>query len=213
MKTILAFGDSNTWGAKPVAKLGVIERHAYEDRWTSVMQAALGDGYRVIPEGLNARTTVFDDPIDGAHKNGRPYLFPCLESHAPLDLVIVALGVNDLKTRFAKTAWDIACGAGTLLDLIANPPKPLIGGMLERLLVSPPPLGSLGVLAGHFAGMEEKSRELAAQYSAIAEMRGCHFLDAGAHIQASDVDGVHFMADQHAILGAAMADKVREILG
>lgn len=213
MKTILAFGDSNTWGAKPVEKLGVIERHAHDDRWTSVMQAALGDAYRVIPEGLNARTTVFDDPIDGAHKNGRPYLFPCLESHAPLDLVIVALGVNDLKTRFAKTAWDIASGAGALLDIIANPPKPLVGGMPARLLVSPPPLGPLGVLAGQFAGMEAKSRELAANYATVAGMRDCHFLDAGAHVRASDIDGVHFMADQHAILGAAMAAKVREILG
>ncbi|MEK9725262.1 MAG: GDSL-type esterase/lipase family protein, partial [Rhodospirillaceae bacterium] len=161
MKTILVFGDSNTWGAQPVRRLGVIERHPFEARWTSVAQRDLGDGYRLIPEGLNARTTVFDDPIDGIHKSGRRYLTACLETHMPLDLVIVALGTNDTKTRFAKTAFDVATGAAALLDMIANPPKPLVGGAPARLLVSPPRIAERGVLAEMFAGAEAITADLA----------------------------------------------------
>ena len=61
----------------------------------------------------------------------------------PLDLVIIMLGTNDLKSRFAKSPWDIASGAGSLLDILANPPKPFVGGQPARLLISPPPLARL----------------------------------------------------------------------
>ncbi len=213
MKTILCYGDSNTWGAKPVEVLGDSHRYPYEVRWTTVLQNELGPAFQVIPEGLNARTTVFDDDINGHHKNGQPYFFPCLETHMPLDLVIIMLGTNDLKPRFAKTAWDIASGAGVLLDILANPPKPLVGGMPERLLIAPPPLGKLTALADTFEGSTEKSHALARNFKKIAEPRGCHFLDAGAHIRTSDADGVHFDEDQLAPLGMAVAAKVREIFG
>jgi len=213
VKTVLCFGDSNTWGAKPVTILGAPERYEFEDRWTTALQRELGDSFRVIPEGLVNRTTVFDDPIEGEHKSAKRYFWPCLESHSPLDLVIIMLGTNDLKPRFGVTAWDIACGAGALLDIVANPPKPLFGGQPKRLLISPPPLGKLNLLAGHFAGGPEKSLGLAENFARAAEMRGVPFLDAGEHIKSSDGDGVHFDPDQHAVLGTAVAGKVREILG
>ena len=114
MKTILCYGDSNTWGAKPILKLGSPDRYQYEVRWTTVLQNQLGNDYHIIAEGLNGRTSTFDDPIEGAHKNGKRYLFPCLETHAPLDLVIIMLGTNDLKSRLGLTAWDIACGTHLL---------------------------------------------------------------------------------------------------
>ncbi len=142
MKNILCFGDSNTWGAIPIKEQGKIFRYPYEARWTTVLQNTLGSEYRVVAEGLNARTTAFDDEIEGRHKNGERHLFTCLESHMPLDLVIIMLGTNDVKSRFAKSSWDIACGAGRLLDIINHPPKPLVGGTPKRLLISPPPFGA-----------------------------------------------------------------------
>ena len=66
MKTILCYGDSLTWGYSAVGP----SRHAYEDRWPSVLQAELGGGVRVIAEGLNGRTTAFDDHLAGADRNG-----------------------------------------------------------------------------------------------------------------------------------------------
>ena len=96
MKTVLCYGDSNTWGYIG----GTGERFAPEVRWPGVLQAALGGAYRVIEEGLNGRTTVFDDSIEEG-RNGETYLRPCLQTHAPIDLVILMLGTNDLKRRFS----------------------------------------------------------------------------------------------------------------
>lgn len=98
MKTILCYGDSNTWGMVPMVSLTSSARHIQADRWPSSVQARLGASFQIIAEGLNGRTTVFDDPIDGAHENGRSYLLPFLESHAPSDAVIIILGTNDLKS-------------------------------------------------------------------------------------------------------------------
>ncbi len=211
MTNILCYGDSNTWGAKPLKKVGEIFRYPRHLRWTSQLQTTLGDDYQVIAEGLNARTTVFDDDIDGHHKNGQRHLLTSLESHMPLDLVIILLGTNDLKSRFAKSSWDIASGAGRLLDLVACPAKPLIGGTPKLLLIAPPPLGKLGFLDETFAGGIEKSIDFARSFEKIAELRGCAFLDAGAHIKTSDVDGVHFDEDQLRPLSQAVAKTVQAI--
>ena len=108
MKTILCYGDSNTWGYDPVSQ----DRYPPTQRWVSVLARELGPEYQVIAEGLNGRTTVWPDPVEGEHKNGKAYLLPCLESHHPLDLVVLMLGTNDLKHRFGLSAWDIARAAG-----------------------------------------------------------------------------------------------------
>ena len=57
MKNILCFGDSNTWGYEPL----VARRYPADVRWTGVLQNSLGDGFRVIEEGLNGRTNVTNE--------------------------------------------------------------------------------------------------------------------------------------------------------
>ena len=101
MKTILCFGDSNTWGFDPdaTASSPYPIRHAHDVRWTGVLARELGQEFHVIEEGQNGRTTVHEDPIV-QHRNGRTYLPPCLESHKPIDLVVLMLGTNDLKAMF-----------------------------------------------------------------------------------------------------------------
>jgi lysophospholipase L1-like esterase len=106
VRTILRYGDSNTRGFDPEPG----ERFPEDVRWPGVLRTRLGDDYRVIEEGLSGRTTVWDDPIEGVHKNGRTYLRPCLESHSPVDLIALMLGTNDLKKRFGSSASDIAQG-------------------------------------------------------------------------------------------------------
>jgi len=208
MPVIVAFGDSNTWGYDPAAG----GRFAPDARWTGVMQADLGAAFTVIEEGLNGRTTVFDDPIE-PHRNGLTYLPPCLLSHAPLDLVIIALGCNDLKRRFWLGAGDIALGAERLVLTARSLGVGPGGAPPAVILVAPPPVVELTALADMFEGAREKSRELGARYRAVAELHGVGFLDAGAHIHCSPLDGIHFEADQHARLGRTMAQAVRERLG
>ena len=110
MPVIVAFGDSNTWGYDPATG----GRFPRAQRWPSVLQRELGPDFEVIAEGLNGRTTVHDDPIE-PYRCGADALPPCLMSHAPVDLLILALGCNDLKKRFSVSAFDIAEGAGRLI--------------------------------------------------------------------------------------------------
>jgi len=212
MKTILCFGDSITWGMVPMTSVADSDRHPPADRWPSVLQDRLGADFRVVPEGQNGRTTVFDDPIDGAHKNGRTYLLPCLESHAPLDAVIIMLGTNDLKSRFNLAPHDVAAGAGQLVRMVAPDVRGQNGLRPQVLLVSPPRIGPLRLFADVFAGAEEKSAQFACHYRAVADSLGCGFLDAALHVRASAVDGIHLDPEAQRALGDAIAAAIRPML-
>ena len=213
MKTILCYGDSNTWGCPPVEPGQTAERYGPDVRWGSVLRTALGPGYWVVEEGLGGRTTVWDDPIEGEHKNGKRYLLPCLESHAPIDLVALMLGTNDLKQHFRLSAAEIAAGAATLVDIILRSPCGPQNRAPNVLLLCPPPTAQLSGFAELFAGAGEKSLALAGHYEREAALRGYAFLDAGQIIRSSERDGIHFEADAHQALGYAVARVVRELLG
>ncbi len=207
MKRILCYGDSNTWGYDPATR----DRFPAATRWTGVLQRELGDEYRVIEEGLNGRTTVWDDPIEG-YKNGHHYLIPCLESHRPLDLVVILLGTNDLKKRFSLSAYDIASGAGVLVDVVNKSAAGPRGRPPAVLLLAPPPVTTLTDFAEMFEGAEPKSPRFSAHYRRVAEQYGCHVLDAGDVAASSPLDGIHLEAAEHAKLGQAVAIAVRSIL-
>lgn len=205
MKTILCYGDSNTWGAVPVDTWGVHRRFAPPERWTGVFGNRLGPGWCVIGEGLPARTTVLDDPVDGAHLSGLTYLKPCLLSHAPLDGVVLMLGTNDLKGRFGLEAEDVAFGIERLLKEIRNSDC-VNGGLASAMIVSPPPIETVGVFATMFRDAPRKSREVAPRLEALARTYGTRFLNAADVISSSAIDGIHFDPDQHVMLGNAVAD-------
>ncbi len=208
MKTILCYGDSNTWGYNAATK----SRFSRDERWPGVFRQELGDGYLVIEEGLNGRTTVWDDPIEG-YKNGKEYLIPCLETHKPLDLVVIMLGTNDLKKRFSLSAYDIAEGAGVLAHLVQRSYAGPNEGAPQVLLIAPPPVARLSDYAEMFEGCEAKSRKLGEQYRRVADEYGCHFLNAGSIIVSTELDGIHLDLSEHHKLGRAVAGQVREILG
>ena len=136
-RTVLCYGDSNTYGHATVDRPD--GRYAPDERWVGVLAKALGPEWIVIPEGLGGRTTVSDDPIEGVEKNGKTYLYPCLLSHRPLDVVVIMLGTNDLKARFNKTPWEIAAGVGVLVDIVKTAAAGRNEGVPEILVVSPPP--------------------------------------------------------------------------
>jgi lysophospholipase L1-like esterase len=207
MKTILCYGDSNTWGWDPVAQA----RLSREDRWPGVLSQALGAAYQVIEEGLPGRTTVWDDPLEG-YKNGKTYLIPCLESHRPIDLVTIMLGTNDLKTRFSLSAYDVANGAGVLVDVVQRSEAGPGGEPPQVLLLAPPPLGKLTEFAEMFEGAHVKSQRFSRHYARVAREYGCAFLDTAEVIVSSDVDGVHLDVSEHRKLGRAVAVIVKRLL-
>ena len=207
MKTILCYGDSNTWGWNPSTQT----RYARDERWPGVLQQELGDEYFVIEEGLPGRTTVWDDPIEG-YKNGKEYLIPCLETHKPIDLVAIMLGTNDLKVRFSLSAFDVAAGAGVLVDIVQRSEAGPDGNAPKVLLMAPPPLGRLTDFAEMFDGARVKSRKLAERFQQAARERGCALFDTSNVIVSSDVDGAHLEAEEHWKLGRAVAAVMRNML-
>lgn len=202
---ILCFGDSNTWGYAPVSA----DRYPADVRWTGVMAGLLGDRFRVIEEGQNGRTTVWDDPLEGGHKNGLTYLTACLESHHPIDLVILMLGTNDLKARFSLTALDIALGAERLVQTIQKSVWGPRGKAPAILLAAPPPVDPKDDAAEMFAGSKEKSVDLARRYAEVATRCGCSLLDVGKIVAVDPRDGIHYSEDAHRKLGVAMANRVQ----
>ena len=206
-KTILCYGDSNTWGWNPATQ----SRYVRHERWPGVLRQELGEGYLVIEEGLNGRTTVWDDPIEG-YKNGKEYLIPCLETHKPIDLVIIMLGTNDLKARFSVPACDVAAGAGVLVDIVAKSETGPGDDAPQVLLIAPPPIAKLSEFAEMFLGGTDKSKMLSHHFRLVAEEHGCALLDASEVIASSDVDGIHFDLSEHRKLGRAVAARVRQMV-
>lgn len=210
MHSVLCFGDSNTHGQMPGGS--PLDRYGYERRWPGVLQRELGSIWHVIEEGLSGRTTVHDDPIEGSAKNGRTYLRPCIMSHAPLDLIIIMLGTNDLKARFSQPASEVAMGIGCLVhDIRELAPGP--GGHApEIMVVAPPPmLDDIKEWEQIFKNAQPKSRELALQFEIIADSLEVHFFDAGSVVQCDPSDGFHINGEAHEKLGVALAREVEAI--
>ncbi|MFI4910763.1 MAG: SGNH/GDSL hydrolase family protein [Sedimentisphaeraceae bacterium JB056] len=208
-KTVMCFGDSNTWGYPPDGS----ERYERSVRWPGVLQSELGEDFYVIEEGLCGRNTVWDDPIEG-HKNGLKQLVPLLHTHAPLDLIVIMLGTNDLKNRFSVSALDIAWSVGRLVDTVKKSQIAYTGDVPQVLVVCPPPLADMSKspFKDILIGAEEKSKQLSETFKAYCCENDIEMLDAGKVVVTSDVDGVHLDPEEHKKLGTAVAKKVREIL-
>ena len=210
MKTILAFGDSLTWGYN--ASTGM--RMAFEDRWPNVLAHGLHNKARVIEEGMNGRTTVFDDPTTEENRNGAVGLPISLKTHQPLDLLIIMLGTNDIKYANRCRAFDASMGMERLVNLTRKHNWSGTYTCPEILLMSPPALVPtqnewFNDLWGHAI---EESKLFAHHYSRIAKELGVHFFDAGSVAKASDVDGGHLDVAGTRAIGAALVPLVHMIL-
>ena len=208
-RTILCFGDSNTHGTRPMPSLDGAGRFDHAARWPSVMGKALGPEYEVINEGHPGRTTVLDDPMTGEYRSGIRVLPALLESHKPLDLVILKVGTNDLKSCFHVSAADIAFFRDRRVRMIRSAGAGPNGAAPQILVVAPPPILEVGCLAEMFAGGAVKSHGLAAAIQSMANRLQTGFFDAGRVIAVSPVDGIHYEAEAQVQLGLAMAKAVR----
>jgi lysophospholipase L1-like esterase len=210
MKTVLCYGDSQTWGYDAAMQ----GRHALADRWPSVLQAILGDGVHVDAEGLNGRTTAFDDWLAGADRNGARLLPTLLTTHAPLDLVIVMLGANDMKPWVHGNPVAAMQGMRRLAEIVRGHDYPFGWPAPQLLLVAPPSVSRTdnAEFKAMFAGGDEASRHLSALYAGLADELGCGFFDAGSVAATTPIDGVHLDAENTRAIGAALAPLVRVML-
>lgn len=203
MAVVMCFGDSNTHGTPPITELGRYERFGRGQRWPSLLT-----GHEVIEEGLPGRTAMYDDPVMGAHMNGQAGLKIALESHGPIDVLVLMLGTNDVKARFTSTPEQVVGGIASLLDIAQHRLMQERHGGFQTLLICPPPVVEVGPIRHEFWGGAARSAALPPLYQALAKARGIGFLDAAAVIAVSPIDGVHFGIEEHAKLATAVQEKL-----
>lgn len=192
MRTVLCFGDSNTWGYIPG---GNGRRFPRDTRWPVRLQRALGEEWEVIAEGLNGRTAALDSPV-AEGRNGLPYLVPCLHSHAPIDLLILFLGTNDVGERFRLPERDVARSVGRLVKLARSAEAGPDGGAPEILVFCPPPFD------GHHLGPH---------FAETCDELGCGLLDldgVASYVEMGD-DVEHLDEAAHAAVASAVEARIR----
>lgn len=204
-KTILAFGDSNTFGSKPM-KLRhnpKIDRFESGIRWPGVV--AKSTGWDVIEAGLPGRTaTALPDATMGDHMNGPMGLKIALNSCGPIDALALMLGTNDQKTQFGLDAKGITSAISALISIAKSADVQAKHSGFEILLICPPAVKEVGVLKEDFFGAEAKSAALPDLLAALADNWDIDYLNANSIISVSDIDGVHFEADSQKALGQAI---------
>ena len=192
-RTVLCFGDSNTWGYIP----GSGERFPRAVRWPARLQRALGEGWEVISEGLGGRTATMDSPV-AEGRNGLPYLVPCLHSHAPVDVLVIFLGTNDVGDRFSLSERDVAGSVGRLVKVARAAEAGPAGGVPGLLVVCPPPFD------GH---------RLGPAFAEVCAELGCELLDldgVASYLTVGD-DVEHLDEVGHAAVATAVEKRVRRM--
>lgn len=206
MQTVLVLGDSLTHGARPDRE----ERHAWPDRWPNVMRSGLGPQVEVIVEALNGRTTVHTSPVAPFQRSAGEVLAMLLHSHAPLDLVVIMLGSNDIlvSEMSAKAArW----GIKRLVETIRHHPFYGAAPPPGILLVAPP--HCVEDTAGDLRpGLLKEITRLGPEYETIATTLDLAFFDASTVCSGARPDGVHLDADGSRALGAALTPVVADLL-
>lgn len=211
MIRILCYGDSNTWGYISGSDH---QRYGENERWTKILAQKLGNNVEIIEEGLNSRTLISNDERPGKEgKNGFKYLIPCLDTHDPIDLVILMLGTNELKSVYNKTSKDI----GDMLEKYFV--KTILGRKSQfknsypKLLIVTPPIVNEEVdycrIGNKYVGATQKSKDLNTIYNNIAEKYNCYFLNNEG--LTTGIDGVHLTKESHQLLANKLYSKIKEI--
>ena len=210
MHTILCYGDSNTFGTNPSGG-----RWEADVRWTGLLSTMLGPSYRIIEEGLGGRTTVFDAPLE-PKRNGLEYLPVSLQSHRPLDLVILSLGTNDCKFLFSANERVIAKGLEKLITTVKNHPYGNGYPVPQVLVISPIHIGDdieTSIFASYDARSAVLSKRLSAPIKAMAEEQHVLFFDAAEVAASSPIDQLHMDKDGHASLAQALYPLILSVFG
>ena len=208
---ILCYGDSNTWGYISCSNH---LRYGNDKRWTKVLANLLGDNFEIIEEGLNSRTLISNDLRPGKEgKNGYEYLIPCLDTHDPIDLVILMLGTNELKNTYNKSALEI----GQILEeyfikTILNRKSQFKESYPKLLIVTPPVINEYTEYCkkdDKYLGATEKSKQLNSIYENLSKKYNCYFLsNDGLDV---GMDGVHLTEESHKKLAELLYNKIKDI--
>lgn len=191
MKKVLCFGDSNTYGFVPEK----CTRYDKNTRWTGVLQALCGSDFSIIEGGCNNRTAFVDNPA-GAVQTGYKIL-PEYFTKDYFDIVVLAIGINDLQLFFRPTLEEFEQGIEKLIKITKD-----LSPNAKIILVCPSKLDLAGIKSGVFnfqfdETSVEKSYHLPQIYKKLAEKHACKLVDLNEIVKVSPLDGLHFSAESH----------------
>jgi lysophospholipase L1-like esterase len=208
-KRVLCYGDSLTHGSDHQNQKST--RFPINIRWTGILQNELGMDYEIIEEGLSGRTTDLDDPKKPG-RNGLTYYQSCISSHLPLNLIVLLLGLNDLKNRFQKTPHQIAQSLLSYFTATKNVyldkelPIPTI------LLLSPPLIIQKNVPTDYdISDGNTKSKQLSSEYEIIAKDQKALYFDLATLDLPLSADGLHPNSEGHKIIGSKIAELINNL--
>jgi lysophospholipase L1-like esterase len=206
-KRILCFGDSLTFGKVP----GEVKRFPINERWPGILQTLLGEDYEVIEEGLRGRTTNLDNPTSKG-RNGLPYFYSCVLSHLPLDLIIILLGTNDLKSQFNRSAEEIASVLKAYKPELEDAVSYLEEKLPKVLIVAPPLVDESFIPKDwDFQGAEDKSKEFGKYFEKVAREISAEFLNTANFLTSSNIDGIHLDKENNQKLAEKLSVKIKDI--
>lgn len=191
MKKVLCFGDSNTYGFVPEK----CTRYDKNTRWTGVLQALCGSDFSIIEGGCNNRTAFVDNPA-GVEQTGYKIL-PEYFTKDYFDIVVLAIGINDLQLFFRPTLEEFEQGIEKLIKITKD-----LSPNAKIILVCPSKLDLAGIKSGVFSFQfdeesVEKSFHLPQIYKKLAEKHACKLVDLNEIVKVSPLDGLHFSAESH----------------
>lgn len=211
---ILAFGDSNTWGWNPDAP-GT--RFSDTERWAGVLQSKLGEDYTVICDGIVARRTDINGNtvglIEGSFLNGANTLPAAIARNAPVDLVILFLGTNDLQAGAERSATEVASALIKTANLVSKAENLVYTSHTapDVYVVVPPPFGDLSEspLKELFQVGATESTQLWAVVQEVTESFEFQLID-GRQLFPDGIgkDGIHLNQFGHEKLGILLANKI-----
>lgn len=210
-KRVLCYGDSNTWGHIPGGK----GRYPESVRWTGVCQQELGDDFVIIEDGINGRTTIFDQPFS-EYLNGIKGLGYSLLSQAPLDIIVMFLGTNDITfNNIERVQYGIDEIIRTCINAnyIYRSEGPIFLNTPKVLLLIPMPFDPVvDKIPGSAKNRYFESTKFKEYFLPVADKYGIGCLDTSDIADVSRIDGVHLTAVGHERIGKAVAEMIKTLL-
>ena len=207
-KRIVCYGDSNTWGDNPFGE----DRYPANVRWPGVLQDVLGSDHEVIEEGLCGRTFVAEDS-NKRHRTGIKHLTSIIQSQEPIDVLVIMLGTNDIKSTYGLSANDIADHLKETIELAQEESEDKAGNTSTILVICPAAVAvpTDRELDERMKGAPKICPQLPSLYEKVAKESGCLFLDAGELVTLETTDGYHLAPEHHEMLGKEVAKIVRSV--
>lgn len=206
MKKVLCFGDSNTYGFVPEK----CTRYDKNTRWTGVLQALCGSDFSIIEGGCNNRTAFVDNPA-GTEQTGYKIL-PEYLTKDYFDIVVLAIGINDLQLFFRPTLEEFEQGIEKLIKITKD-----LSPNAKIILVCPSKLDLAGIKSGVFSFQfdeisVEKSYHLPQIYKKLAEKHACKLVDLNEIVKVSPLDGLHFSAESHKTIAENLYKNLKQTI-